>query len=269
MILTMIAETYLHPGIGQSTGAVDLPVMRESTTKHPCIFGSSLKGSLLEAFRERKVPDYLTLFGAQTAAGTLLIGDARLLLLPVRSLTGIYKWVTCPLILERLCRDMGRGVKDTAKVTLPKVEPGKVLGVANTIKLTLEERQFNGVGPVSQELVTLIERFIPEDSAKTRLLGQLVILNDNDFAWFAENGLPIQAHNQLAENTKQSENLWFEENLPPDTVMYSIIGERAQDQGASKSPTAQVATEFQRNPYLRVGGDETTGKGWMRIGVLP
>lgn len=46
VIMGMLAETSLHPGTGQVSGTVDLPVAREKTTNYPVIVGSSLKGAL-------------------------------------------------------------------------------------------------------------------------------------------------------------------------------------------------------------------------------
>ncbi len=52
MILGMLAETYIHPGSGQTTGFVDLPVAREATTDYPVIVGSSMKGALNDQARK-------------------------------------------------------------------------------------------------------------------------------------------------------------------------------------------------------------------------
>ena len=59
------------------------------------------------------MPDDATaLFGTQERAGELLVSDARLLLLPVRSLTRSYRWITCPHLLERYRRDLVRAGLD-------------------------------------------------------------------------------------------------------------------------------------------------------------
>ena len=49
-----------------------------------------------------------------------------------------------------------------------------------------------------------------------------MVLNDDDFTWFARFGLSIQARNVLEDGTKQSQNLWYEETLPPDTLLYAL-----------------------------------------------
>lgn len=93
VIIGLLAETSLHPGTEQSTGVVDLPVARESVTGYPVIVGSSLKGALRDMVRQKEKgsgSDKIEkeIFGENNNSGIVSVTDARLLLLPVRSLTG-------------------------------------------------------------------------------------------------------------------------------------------------------------------------------------
>ena len=109
-LLLIHALSSLHPGTGQGVGAIDLPIAREKATGIPFVPGSTIKGVLRE-LSETKDPSKTTpVFGPPTAnaeehAGSLQISDARLLLLPVRSMAGTFAWVTSPYILRRLMRD--------------------------------------------------------------------------------------------------------------------------------------------------------------------
>ena len=79
---------------------------------------------------------------------------------------------------------------------------------------------------------------------------QIAVLANDDFAWFARYGLAIQARNVLDDGTKQSKNLWYEETLPPDAVLYAIVMERGDDAlGALDSLFPE------REPYLQAGGN--------------
>ena len=40
-------------------------------------------------------------------AGAIAFTDARILLFPVKSLKGVFAWVTCPMVLERFREDLG------------------------------------------------------------------------------------------------------------------------------------------------------------------
>lgn len=122
LLLGLHAHTWIHAGSGEKDGVVDLPIQRESHTGWPVIFGSSLKGAMRSqvsrnngAIAEQSV---LTLFGPDSLhagatsekihAGALLVSDARLLWLPVRSLTSHTRYVTCPALLRRLLADLKR-----------------------------------------------------------------------------------------------------------------------------------------------------------------
>lgn len=255
-IIGLLAETYIHPGTGQSAGAIDLPVARERVTQYPFIPGSSMKGALLDAARGSGL-DTQSLFGQQENAGQLLVSDARLLLLPVRSLTSPYVWLTCPYLIERFRRDMERVGKGSTPMVAPPADDG-ILATGED-EVFLEERLFTIAGRPPDALARAIGALIPHDEARVRLSRQLAIVTDKAFAWFAQYALPVQARNVLDKETKTSDNLWYEEALPPDTLMYVVVGERAD--GAA----AKIAAHLAERRYLQAGGNETVGQGWFAV----
>ena len=86
--------------------------------------------------------------------------------------------------------------------------------------------------------------------------------HDDDFAWFVRYGLSIQARNVLEDGTKKSKNLWHEETLPPDSLMYALVA------GRNATALAALDTLFPENdPYLQAGGNETVGHGWFAVKV--
>ena len=272
----LLAESPIHPGAGQSSGFVDLPVAREAATDYPVIVGSSVKGAFLGAGRDREMnPDDLRfLFGSAEivdgdsgGAGGLLVSDARLLLLPVRSLTSHFMWVTCPHLIERYLRDCRR-----SEVSVPETgfDFRSVKGDGDTLpkyrgaygkRLFLEERQFEYAGDLAG-LTTLLKPLILHGNrpdVRSRLDDQLVVVSDDSFAWFARYGLSVNARNVLDEHTKTSKNLWYEETLPPDSLFYLLLAER------SDGALEKVQRLFDRRPYLQVGGNETVGHGWFAV----
>ena len=120
----IIVETPLHAGSGQDLGIVDMPIQRERHTGFPKIEGSGLKGCIREAFENntgeitigsKKVDSSnrtkasSLVFGPKEGdahAGALGFTDARLLLFPVKSMKGVFAWVTCPKVLNRLKLDL-------------------------------------------------------------------------------------------------------------------------------------------------------------------
>ena len=271
-ILGLLAETSIHPGTGRGRGVVDLPVAREAATDYPVLVGSSLKGALRDKFeagrrgagesQDAAREAAAGLFGTQNVAGSLMVSDARMLLLPVRSLTASYRWATCPHIIERYRRDLGRaGVEPRPSV--PRVAPGRVFASTRDANLFLEERRFEVDGSPSRDLVKAVRPLIRHDDTRDRVESQLAVLHDDDFAWFARYGLSIQARNELEVETKRSVNQWYEETLPPDTVMYAVTAARSDD------PLGALVGLFpDAGAYLQAGGNETVGQGWFAVTVL-
>ncbi|MEJ5237888.1 type III-B CRISPR module RAMP protein Cmr4 [Limisphaera sp. VF-2] len=263
-LISLFAETSIHPGAEAGAGFVDLPVAREAATDCPVIPGSSLKGALAGLAREHSMQqnDLERIFGRADHAGGLLVSDARLLLLPVRSLQSAYKWITCPYLLERLDRDLRRaGIRIPSPLTeITPPAPGRYLAQTQE-ELFLEERLFTHQATCPDGLLQTLQQLLPDPSARKRLPQQLVVLEDGDFAWFARYGLPIQARNVLDPERKTSQNLWYEESIPPDALFYAILAERTP--GAAEP----LWNLLQAHPYLQVGGNETVGMGWFQISV--
>jgi len=268
LVLGLFAETPLHPGAGQSVGAIDLPVSREATTQYPVIVGSSLKGALRDKAKEENMEEdeIDLLFGRPDRAGGLAVTDARLLLLPIRSLSGHFRWVTCPYILQRFQRDLALIGKQVS-FGIPKPERGNAVLAKDPGNglLFLEELSFNAQ-PDSDAIATIAEAIAPlikPEVVAPRLTDRIVVLNDDDFTHFAAYGLPVTAHNKLDSATKTSTNLWFQEEIPSDTLFYALGltrgGEEIQD---------NFKSIFAKRPFLQVGGDETVGRGWCAVAFV-
>ncbi|HET9626209.1 MAG TPA: type III-B CRISPR module RAMP protein Cmr4 [Kofleriaceae bacterium] len=261
----MLAESAIHTGTGRSAGVIDLPIAREAATDYPFIPGSSTKGALRDRAR-RGWPDHNwdPIFGLREQAGQLLVADARLLLLPVRCLTGTYRWVTCPQILERYRRDLQRS---GLACDLPRVAPtaGEADRAATVYargrdRLYLEERELSIAGECPAAILDAIRPRIRHQETAARLADQLAIVSNDDMAWFCRYAIPVQARNVLDCNTKTSKNLWYEESLPADTVLYTLL--LARDT-ATRDAVARLFPDD--DPYLQLGGNETVGHGWFAV----
>src|SRR6266699_5707264 len=120
-ILYLYVETPLHAGVGSGLSSIDLPIQRERTTQYPMIQGSGIKGKLRATAEYAKFPeeDIKVLFGPTATgvgddyAGALIAGDARILLFPVRSLSGVFAYTTSYDVLNRFRRDLEREKTNT------------------------------------------------------------------------------------------------------------------------------------------------------------
>lgn len=290
-MLFLHAHTSIHAGIGTIDSAIDLPIQREAHTSYPCVFGSSMKGALRAKAEEQSLPNREILFGAAGSngdntggnAGSLLISDARILLLPVRSLTGTFRWVTCPTILTRFQQDMERfGIEQN--FTLPSVKQGEVALCDKQETLYLEEYRLQATSEsIDDALITALAPALSYSDREDMLRAQLAIISDGDFAYLAKYTLPVNAHIAIQEGTKivQGGALWYEETLPSDSILYvGVAAAKSRqyelDENGNRQPVEKSAKDIRTNfhslftddPWLQIGGNETVGMGWCHVHLL-
>jgi CRISPR-associated protein Cmr4 len=279
-LLGLLAETSIHAGAGQMAGVIDLPIQREAHTAWPVVYGSAVKGALRSLADEQQAGWLIPVFGPETTnasdhAGALLVSDARLLLLPVRSLTSHFKWVTCPALLKRFRADAQRlGLPDAA-FAVPEVDDANsALAPEDAADgLFLDEFRFNLKTADLSAVITALARLMGRDDAEAALQRQLVVVHDDRFNHLAQFATPVNAHVCIDNQTKTVKNgmLWYEESLPPDTVLYvGLYAQAARVKEQSKT-AAEVLSHITRDlfarPYLQLGGNETVGMGWCKVTI--
>jgi CRISPR-associated protein Cmr4 len=304
-LLGLYAQTALHPGSGTALGTVDLPVQRERHTHWPNIAGSALKGILRDACREqvkakyqddpaedRKErltrrdkanadPDLVDVFGPPTnasseAAGALSVTDARLLAFPVRSLKGVFAWVTCHAVLDRFKRDADlAGLRPAWGVPQADDEQAVVSSASCAClvgeSLVLEEFEFKKTADDAGDVALWIAgHLLPQAPAyagtAARFPRHFVVLSDNYFTHFARYATEIMARVGLNYDTKTVKDgaLFYQEFLPAETLFYAVVlANAARARFGTKDAAAVLRTlAGYLPPVLQVGGDETTGKGF-------
>lgn len=292
LLLGLLAETPLHPGTGQTTGVVDLPIQRERHTAFPVIPSTSLKGCLRDLARRRwqDQRDVADVFGPdiqqedKAYAGAIGVSDARLLAFPVRSLREVFVWVTCPYVLDRLSRDLHRAGLAADWLELEQPGDGQAITAHDALGglLVLEDLSLQGQvrpewGAVARAIA---DRLLPEGVThaftRDRMATRLVLVSDNDFRWFAEHATQVTARISLNDNkttTGGRGNLWYEETLPADTVMYALIrAEPPRRDGSAIAGGPGVRDRLTdllagAGAYLQTGGNETVGQGWLAVRV--
>lgn len=285
-LLLLTSETPLHAGAGQSVDGIDLPIQREAHTDWPCVYGSAVKGAL-RAHAEQRVADktiaITDLFGPDhggaqerdtSHAGALLVGDATLLALPVRSLQSCFKWVTCPQALKRFARTAERLGLALALPAIAQPARDKALGQGDA-KLFLEEFRFEQsphacIDALAKALAPLSGGALDEAT----LAQRLVVVHDDIFSFLVRNATSIQPHIAIDSTTKTVKDgaLWFEETLPPETLLYVPLTATASRRRGGELTAAQVLEQFAQllpsgKNWLQLGGNETTGMGWCRVGI--
>lgn len=292
-LISLQALTFLHPGTGQNTGVVDLPIQREVHTEFPIYAASGFKGSLRDkaeqkwASTKNAKEKINCLFGAdatseELTAGSFSITDARILAFPVRSLQKVFMWVTCPMVLERLTRDCSiskvEGIVDLKTITKITVEKGEALSTSKAnlqSPLILEELAFD-IDNTEQasNIAKLIKSLTNNDSGFDE--NRLIILNDDDFKYLVKYATQVSARIKLNEDkttTGKGGNLWYEETLPPETLLYGIaLFHKPRNPMEQMNNVHEVANSFQEiisDSFIQIGGNETIGQGWCSIKMMP
>jgi CRISPR-associated protein Cmr4 len=299
----IIAETPLHPGSGgDSTGIVDLPIQRERYTNFPKIEASGLKGCIREAFENninnKKIISLV--FGPEDTeeahAAALAFTDARILLFPVKSLKGVFAWITCPMVLERFKEDLRlTGEKFNCLILEEIKEDNCWISNGSTIiindQIVLEEYTFKAEkkNEVKEIAKFFAQKIFPQQENDTykfwreKLEKDLVILSDDDFEQFVTSSTEVITRTKIDDKTGtvQSGALWTEEYLPQDTILYSLAMaspvrvEKDEAKVVFKAETPDKEAEkvlqfFELGipEVIQIGGNQTIGKGFVKIQIL-
>lgn len=235
-----------------------------------------------------------------THAGALGFTDARLLLFPVKSMKGVFAWITCPQVLERFKNELAlAGVNVNTPHPLPNgntVPDGSSLVISSN-KIVLEEYTFevkkdtdaNGnCSKLAQWLADNI--FVAPQSGENdpykfwheKMKNDIVILSDNDFRDFVNLSTEVVARTKINNETGtvQSGALFYEEYLPQESILYSlalatpIFVKNDKDKGIFKQngkKEEELVLEFFKSglpKVIQIGGNATIGKGIVRTKIL-
>jgi len=289
-ILFLYTETPLHAGSGTSLGVVDLPIQRERTTGYPMIQASGLKGCLRDVVSDdpQKVE---IVFGPDTRrasdhAGALSVGDARILLFPVRSLMGVFAWITSQNVLARFKREALMAGLSVDWNPIGPTDDGSAFVADGSIlkangKVVLEEFAFTAQtdNKVKEIANWLKDNALPVGKEyaywRDTLEKRLVILPENAFRDFVQLSTEVIARVRIDDTKKTVEPgaLWTEEHLPSETLLYATMfasRPRAQNPPSDLQDAAAVLRFVQNavdGKRLQLGGDATVGRGIVKVRV--
>ena len=306
--LFLIVETPLHAGSGSDLGIVDLPIQREKHTDYPKIEASGLKGSIREIFgaqaksEEINKDDVILAFGPEKGdlhAGALGFTDARLLLFPVKSVKGVFAWVTCPAVLERFKHDLSICQQGINFVDIPDANtvPNNSALIVKEGKIVLEEYTFSVTPDDKCDAVAnwISDNVLPANVPsygywREKMKKDIVVLSDDDFRDFVMLSTEVIARIKMDQNTgtvdKNIGGLWYEEYLPTDSILYSLalttplFVDEAKKKGTRFDINAQPpeknikeAKEVMKffidglPDIIQIGGNATVGKGLVRTHI--
>ncbi len=277
-VLFIHALSPLHAGTGQGVGSIDLPIARERATGIPYLPGSSLKGVLRDqARRAWSKEEVWAVFGPETDnahehAGALQVGDAKLLLLPVRSVYGVFAYATSPYLLDRFRREAQlAGLTPPELPTLPSGEEARLTPgsrLAHKEKVYLEDLDLKAQ---EDPMVGKWEGWLRERT-QAPLKGRLALLSDDIMNFLLETATEVVARVRLEDETKTVAQgaLWYEENLPAESLLYTLVRAEATHRKTSDLTADQVLEKLGQlvERPLQLGGKATVGRGLaaLRLG---
>jgi len=277
----------LHAGTGDSADVIDLPIARMKSTGIPFLPGSSTKGVL----RDKRKPNgggsnddhkkWLATFGPETAdagshAGAVVIGDARLLALPVRSFKGTFAWITSPLLLTLAKRDLGPLAKgldvpsisgraarladtDFLKISNPD-------GDDNNDKLYLQDLDLDAShDPALSGWTDLIQsQIFPEEDIFAK---RFAVVDDDTMSFLSEMATQVDQRIRIKAETGTVDDgaLWIEESLPPETILIGLMEADRSRSGFNMKSAEVMNFALPGNETMQFGGKATVGRGRCRI----
>ena len=299
-LLFLYAETPVHVGADASQGTIDLPIQRDVSTGLPIIKAESLKGALRESFRppkekKRERDRWVRIFGAEPpspgtaadklASGSLRVHEAQLVAFPAPALARTFVWVTSPLArawLERKARLAG--VRLAPQTDPGETRPEEAASAQPSDGVCLAAGRHDGRVALGPYLVDI--RHAPALAAWAQTLASLALPDIAEYAYFREklaadlhlcsdellaaisrDCAPVAARVQLgtgevdraARKTVQY-GPFHSEYLPSETLLVALLECDDHDH------LLHVGQGLDHS-VLRVGGDETLGKGllWCRV----
>lgn len=278
-----------HAGTGQGVGVIDLPIAREKATGIPFLPGTTLKG----VFRDAATPDSDTavakelrkhVFGPDPKtddpsehAGSVTFTDARLLLMPIRSLRGVFAWATSPLLLRRLARDAEGNADLPQNIPVPSKddvcftsEQNSPLKVDSVNQIILEDLPLH---PSADNDAKLWAGWIggklfpsqskPDVEARKDFAERFCVISDDAMSFLLETATEITARIRIEDEKKTvaEGQLWYEEALPTETVLVSRVvwASVKADEKTVFNEVRKIAAKT-----LQFGGKATVGRGLCR-----
>lgn len=269
-LITVHAMSALNPGTGSADGTIDMPIAREKTTNVPIIPGSTIKGVL----RSMASQKFATRFGDVDRAGMMQFSDVFTLLLPVRSLAGVYALVTSPYLIRRFLRDTALAGKqaalnaeelerlqvDSAFVHVTKKSVTKL----NDERVVFEDLDLR-IAPNTSDIITRLADEIQTFAPQVNASNHLCVVSDDTMSFLLETATEIRGRNRLDDNKVVVDGqLWYEEMLPAESLLCGIVNIVAPAD-LRESIFNELVT-LCKKPVV-FGGKATTGHGYCNVTI--
>ncbi|MGP1420869.1 MAG: RAMP superfamily CRISPR-associated protein [Tannerella sp.] len=223
------AKTNLHVGNENTSnyGLIDKAIQRDPLTQIPCINSSSLKGALNEfctnGKNEQSMPDVdrLAVFGSDK-------NDKK----GSKSTKGKAIFYDAKLLFLPMQTNDANLFKYVTSSKVIDLFNDRVKSLGSGFQLKKDETVLKNVCQLCRD----------------------VEINDEEFTMLCgDDNLPIIARNKLDDGT--SANLWYEQVLPAETILYAVIQE----------PKKDTLKQYISDQLIQIGANATIGYGYCKF----
>ena len=191
---------------------------------------------------------------SQLEQGSIWLGDASLLWIPISSLSHGVVWISCPLLLQRWARlKCGHKIEIAAySSNLPKK------GTIYLKDITIPGGSLRDF-PVDQTW----QDFVP--SYQQTSIENVLVVPNRYCEMLIEMSLWRQVKVKLNEHKVVTDGSFrYEEAIPPDTIMYFPWGVTNQVRGNIEDHRKDFQKLLNTRPILQLGGGESLGRGFVQ-----
>ncbi len=308
-LITYHTLTPLHVGSGSSLSHIDLPIQRERHTSFPMMAASGIKGVFRnQAERVWNKDDVNSIFGPEDGndySSSIAFTDARVLFYPVKSVRGIFAWITCPFVLKRLKEDLNIPGLNYGNFNVPELnQDNKIIILDNSFlkldgnKVGLEEFVFE-VENGNNNIIDKIYNCLPETEIRSTLKNRFAIVSDNVFTDLVNYTTEVRTRIKIDQSTGvvSTGALFTLEMVPSEAIFYSLLflsnpkvkasssmqaNNNAPNSEGSKTDNIESTQKNQnvvedkikklfnengKETVLQFGGDETIGLGFVKVKI--
>jgi CRISPR-associated protein Cmr4 len=228
-------------------------------------------------------------------AGALIVSDARLLALPVRSFCGVFAWVSSPLLLSLLERDIQMARESGVfhqEIPVPGQEQQVVADLDQSIiihtikepigqedkakakdKVFLEDLDLD-VCSSPEQIKQLrawsdyLDKWVMPPSQRGAFSKRFVVVSDEVMAFLWETATQVDTRIRLDTDTRTVARgaLWTEESLPPETLLCGVLAAENSRMPSHALRASEVLDEaLTEERVLQFGGKSTIGRGRCRM----
>lgn len=253
--------------------------LKENVEKFVKVFGGgkdvedfikSFEGKLSKEEKE-ELKELKELAKPANSASSISFTDARLLFFPVRSLKGVIAWITSPYVLNRFVRDISafseKEYEDIRKNIANLVVKDDEVIVTENSDITFEDKGKTAVFEdfvlkVNDDLkiddvINWIRNYMPDLVDFEFFKRHVAVVSDDVLRDLTRMGAEITPRIKINKETGTVDSgaLWYEENVPAEAVLYSVV-------------IGNLPEELERMKAVQIGGNASLARGIFNVKVL-